>query len=125
MSKYFVAFIGSLVLLLPRYVETQQIPLTSLHRMEAQRIAAEREGASNNGPNDPYNRLERAQVANAIAERRAQLQSDTEKLVALTIELKAHVDKAGVNMLSMEVIKKAQEIQKLAKSVQDKMRNAY
>jgi hypothetical protein len=125
MSKYFVAFIGSLALLLPRYAETQQIPLTSLNRMEAQKVAAEREAASNNNPNDPYNRLQRAQIANAVAERRAQLQSDTEKLVALTIELKAHVDKTGVNILSMDVIKKAQEIQKLAKSVQERMKNPY
>jgi hypothetical protein len=125
MSKYFVAFIGSLALLLPRYAETQQIPVTSFNRMEAQKVAAEREAASNKGPNDPYNRLQRAQIANAVAERRAQLQSDTEKLVALTIELKAHVDKTGVNILSMDVIKKAQEIQKLAKSVQERMKNPY
>ena len=45
--------------------------------------------------------------------------------MALTAELKQHVDKAGANILSMDVIKKEQEIQKLAKSVQDKMRNAY
>jgi hypothetical protein len=53
------------------------------------------------------------------------LRIDTEKLVALTAELKQHVDKTGANILSMDVIKKAQEIQKLAKSVQDKMKNAY
>lgn len=37
----------------------------------------------------------------------------------------AHLREAGANILSMDVIRKAQEIQKLAKSVQDKMRNAY
>jgi len=30
-----------------------------------------------------------------------------------------------VNVVSLDVIKKAQEIQKLAKSVQDKMKNGY
>jgi len=69
--------------------------------------------------------MQRAMIARGIAERQAQLRSDTEKLVALSAELKQHVDKAGANILSMDVIKKAQEIQKLAKSVQDKMRNAY
>jgi hypothetical protein len=54
-----------------------------------------------------------------------QLRLDTEKLLALAGELKMHVDKTGVNVLSMDVIKKAQEIQKLAKSVQDKMRDGY
>lgn len=125
MLKYFVVLIGSLALLLPQCAEGQQVPVTSANRMEAQRIAAEREAASNHVPNNQLNRLERAQVANAIAERRAQLKSDTEKLVALTLELKMHVDKTGVNVLSMDVVKKAQEIQKLAKSVQDKMKNAY
>jgi hypothetical protein len=69
--------------------------------------------------------MQRAMIARGIAERQAQLRSDTEKLVSLTAELKQHVDKAGANILSMDVIKKAQEIQKLAKSVQDKMKNAY
>jgi|HubBroStandDraft_1064217.scaffolds.fasta_scaffold2795742_2 hypothetical protein len=40
-------------------------------------------------------------------------------------ELKQHVGKARVNILSIDVIKKAQEIQKFAKNVRDKMRNAY
>jgi hypothetical protein len=75
--------------------------------------------------NDPQHQAQRAMIARGIAERQAQLRSDTEKLVSLTAELKQHVDKAGVNILSMDVIRKAQEIQKVAKSVQDKMRNAY
>jgi len=122
MLKYLIALISALALL-PRCAPTQEIPLTSVARMQAQKAAEE--AAGNNGPNDPYNRLQRAQIANAIIERHAQLKSDTEKLVLLTMELKTHVDKAGINALSMEVIKKAQEIQKLAKSVQDKMKNGY
>jgi hypothetical protein len=74
---------------------------------------------------DLQQRMQEVMVARAMADRQAQLRIDTEKLVALTAELKQHVDKAGPNILSMDVIKKAQEIQKLAKSVQDKMRNAY
>lgn len=74
---------------------------------------------------DPQQRAEREQMAGRIAERQTQLRLDTEKLVALTAELKHQVDKTGVNILSMDVVKKAQEIQKLAKSVQDKMKNAY
>jgi hypothetical protein len=74
---------------------------------------------------DPQQKVEREQVAGRIAERQTQLRLDTEKLVALSAELKRQVDKTGVNILSMDVVKKAQEIQKLAKSVQDKMKNAY
>jgi hypothetical protein len=70
-------------------------------------------------------RLAPEQAARLITERRAQLRRDTEKLVALTAELQERVDTTSVDILSMDVIKKAAEIQKLAKSVQDKMRNPY
>ena len=91
---------------------------------QPQQSTVERE-MNNALPSESQTRIERAMIASVIAQRQSQLRIDTEKLVALTAELKQQVDKTGVNILSMDVIKKAQEIQKLAKSVQDKMRNAY
>jgi hypothetical protein len=64
------------------------------------------------------------QVARML-QRQAQLRNDTAKLVALITELKQQVDKTNINILSLDVIKKAKEIQKLAKSVQEKMSNDY
>jgi IS30 family transposase len=58
----------------------------------------------------------------ANQERQANLKKDTEKLLKLATELKDYVDKTNENMLSMEVIKKAEEIEKLAHSVRDKMK---
>jgi hypothetical protein len=55
-------------------------------------------------------------------ERHAELKRDTEKLLALATELKTEVDKADENMLSLEVLKKTEQIEKLAKSVREKMR---
>jgi len=92
---------------------------------EDQRVAAETESFNNSGPADLSQRMAQAGVAHVIAERQAQLRRDTDKLVALTAELKEHVAKSGPNILSMDVVKKAAEIQKLAKSVEDKMKNAY
>ncbi len=106
----------------PAKSQSRTIPGDAL---QVQRIAAEREALNNATSSEPQQRLEHAQIAKLIAERQAQLRIDTAKLVALTAELKQHVDQTGVNILSMDVIKKAQEIQKLAKSVQDKMKNAY
>ena len=74
---------------------------------------------------DPSAQLERVQIANAFRERQLALRRDTEKLLSLAAELKQNVDKTCPNILSMDVIKKAQEIEKLAKSVKDKMREAY
>lgn len=55
-------------------------------------------------------------------ERQAQLKRDTDKLLLLATQLKQAVDKSNENTLSLEVIRKAGEIEKLAKSVKEKMR---
>ncbi len=55
-------------------------------------------------------------------ERQEQLQRDTNKLLALATELKTEVDQTNKNVLSVDVVKKAEQIEKLAKSVKEKMR---
>jgi hypothetical protein len=124
MLKYVAVFVLSLSLFV-QPARSQQPQLTSVNQVQTQKMAAEREASNDRTPDNQRERMERDQIAHMIAERQLQLRRDTEKLVALTAELKQNVDKTGVNILSMDVIKKAQEIQKLAKSVQDKMRNAY
>lgn len=56
------------------------------------------------------------------ADRQQRLVSDTDKLLALAKELKEEVDKSNKDTLSIEVVKKASEIEKLAKSVKERMR---
>lgn len=58
----------------------------------------------------------------AAKERVAALKSDTDRLLKLSVELKSYVDKSDENVLSIEVVKKADEIEKLAKSVKEKMK---
>jgi len=67
-------------------------------------------------------RLEQDAAKKAAKQRVAALKSDTDKLLKLSVELKTYVDKSDENVLSLNVIKKAEEIEKLAKSVKDKMR---
>lgn len=55
-------------------------------------------------------------------QRQKQLVDDTNKLLSLATELKEEVDKSTKDTLSISVIKKAEEIEKLAKSVKDKMK---
>jgi len=52
--------------------------------------------------------------------RKADLQADTEKLYKLTQELKAEVDKSNKDTLSVSVVKKAQEVERLAKSIKER-----
>ena len=57
-----------------------------------------------------------------INERQKRLEADTEKLVALTTALKAQVDESDKNILSVDMIKKAEEIEKLARSVKERIK---
>jgi hypothetical protein len=50
------------------------------------------------------------------------LKKDTDQLLALATELKQDVDKTTENTLSVDVIKKTEEVEKLAKKVREKMR---
>jgi hypothetical protein len=55
-------------------------------------------------------------------QRQADLQKDTDRLLQLATELKQYVDKSNEHTLSLDVVKKADEIEKLAKSVKEKMK---
>jgi uncharacterized membrane protein YhiD involved in acid resistance len=55
-------------------------------------------------------------------QRQADLRADTEKLYQLTQELKAEVAKSNKDTLSVSVVKKAQEIERLAKSIKERSR---
>lgn len=51
-----------------------------------------------------------------------QLADDTAKLLTLANELKAELDKSSKNTLSLSVIKKAEQVEKLAHKVRDEMK---
>jgi hypothetical protein len=57
-----------------------------------------------------------------ITERQKRLEADTEKLVALTTALKAQVDESNKDILSIDMVKKAEEIEKLAHSVKERIK---
>jgi hypothetical protein len=67
-------------------------------------------------------RLTSEMAKKAAKERVAAIKHDTDKLLKLSVELKQSVDKSDENVLSLDVIKKAEEIEKLARSVKEKMK---
>jgi len=67
-------------------------------------------------------RIEKDMAKKANKERQQQLKRDSDKLFDLATELKAYVDKSNENILSLDVIKKADQIERLARSVKEKMR---
>lgn len=58
----------------------------------------------------------------ANVERKKQIGDDSAKLLKLATDLKAEVDKTTKDTLSLGVIRKADEIEKLAHSVKEKMK---
>ncbi len=55
-------------------------------------------------------------------DRQRMLVADTDKLLMLAQQLKADVDKSNKDELSIDVVKRAEQIEKLARSVKEKMR---
>jgi len=74
-------------------------------------------------PNDTANAKTATSPAMSPEEaRQAQFIADSQKLYQLAQELKVEVAKSNKNMLSIAVTKKAEEIEKLAKSLKERMR---
>ena len=57
-----------------------------------------------------------------IAERQKQLVADTDKLLLLTTALKEQVNESNKDILSLDMIKKAEEIEKLAHNVKERIK---
>lgn len=66
--------------------------------------------------------MEREQAKKANEQRQVQLKHDTDELLKLATQLKQYVDKSNEDILSIDVLKKADEIEKLAHNVKSKMK---
>jgi hypothetical protein len=67
--------------------------------------------------------LERA-AREANKKRQQEIQSDTDRLFQLANELKEAVGKSNEHVLSLDVIRKADEVEKLAHRVKEKMKES-
>ncbi len=63
-------------------------------------------------------------AASADDERKKQISDQSTQLLAMAVALKAEVDKTNKDTLSLNVIRKADAIEKLAKTVKDKMKQS-
>ncbi len=77
--------------------------------------------------NDEDSMARRAMVQQAKRrneQRQQEIVKDTAKLVDLTQQLKAELDKSGKDQMSLSAIKKTEEIEKLAKTIKEKMKGS-
>ena len=71
---------------------------------------------------DPMPRMEEQQARSRNGERQKKLVADTDRLLALVEDLKHQIEQADKDGQPADITKKAEEIEKLAKSVKDRMR---
>jgi hypothetical protein len=82
-------------------------------------------GSTQRPREDPWTAEQRkAMEKQRNLQRQEDIKKDSEKLLELATELKQYVDKTNENTLSLDVIKKAEQIEKLARSVKEKMKIA-
>ena len=84
-----------------------------------------RPGRENDEPpveDEAREKMKKDMEKKANQQRHAELKRDTERLLQLSTELKQYVDKTNENLLSVEVVNKAEQIEKLAHSVKEKMK---
>jgi hypothetical protein len=73
-----------------------------------------------NDINNQQSKNKNFEAANAT--RKKQINDDTAKLIKLAADLKTEVDKTGQDTLSLGVIRRAEEIEKLAHDIREKMK---
>ena len=74
---------------------------------------------------NPWSQQQKRDMLKKQNEQRQQdIKKDTDQLLELATELKQYVDKTNENIISLDVIKKAEQIEKLAKNVKDKMKGS-
>jgi hypothetical protein len=83
----------------------------------------EAQGQSRESPPDPaLEKMQKNAEKQRNEKRQGDLKRDTDELYKLASDLKKSVDSSNEHVLSLEVIRKAEAIEKLAKSVRQKMK---
>ncbi|GAC1358215.1 MAG: hypothetical protein NVSMB3_05230 [Acidobacteriaceae bacterium] len=78
-----------------------------------------------NAPPEPdplRGKMEAQQARSRSNERQKRIKADSDRLLALATQLKEQANQPDKKMLSVEGVKKAEEIERLAHSVKDKMK---
>ena len=78
-----------------------------------------------NMPTTTGDEIQKKQAMAANAQRQLEIRRDTEKMAELTEELKDYLQKSEQGVMSLDAIKKAEQIEKLAHSVRSKMKQSF
>ena len=70
------------------------------------------------------NSVQQQQAKAAYLQRQLEIKRDTEKMFQLTAELKQSLETSGQNVMSVDDLKKVEQIEKLAHGVKSKMKQS-
>jgi hypothetical protein len=76
-------------------------------------------------PVRPDDAVQRQQAMAANQHRQLEINRDMQKMAELTQELKDYLARAGQGVMSVEAIKKAEQIEKLAHRIKSKMKQVF
>jgi hypothetical protein len=119
-----VVFLGAVLAVVPSVgaAKAQQNPLQQTPGSKVPSMPSI-DGHDPSEPPDPMLAKQQADRARAaLDERQRKIVDDTAKLLQLATELKQDVDKSNKNQMSLEVIRKADDIERLAHDVKTRMR---
>lgn len=71
------------------------------------------------------NDVQRQQAIAANLQRQAEIKRDSEKMAELIQELNSYLQKTNGTVMSVDAMKKVEQIEKLAKSVRSKMKQSF
>ena len=98
-------------------------------RVSAQQIhlppAVSQSQGMGNVPVRANDETQRKQAMAANLQRQAEMKRDGEKLARLTQELNDYLQNKGEGVISVDALKKAEQIEKLAHSVKSKMKQSF
>lgn len=78
-----------------------------------------------NAPVTNDDQAQREQALHAAQMRQEEIKRETQKLFELSAQLKEQMDKGNGQLLSVDALKKTEEIEKLAHKLKGKMKSAY
>ena len=78
-----------------------------------------------NVPVTPNDSVQRQQAMAANQQRQLEIKRDMEKMAELTQELKDYIGQANQGVMSVDAIKKAEQIERLAHNLKSKMKQSF
>ena len=126
MHRLFASVILLFSLMFAQSVAAQQSPCDQQTPVSAENPRGFPPLNGNSRPDPITLEQQHKQAESRNKERQSSLKKDTDQLLQLATELKQSVDKTNEHVLSLDVIKKTEAVEKLAKSIREKMRaNGY